>query len=225
MRRLGAFRDLRSDLPGDPASTYLPGNLSRCATIGGRLLSLPWCVSPQTRIVNRAGAGQGLSPESLPPDWRACGGGEGLPRQDRQASALAAPGEESCSCRSCCWQRDSRRCGPVPTGGRSDLDDPRVLDLSLWADLAARARCLATRRREATRACSTSSKEGRLGVISTGAQAPQEDARRVATRLRAGHRAPRRRAGDLGRVHMPVMVLASSRTRHPRRRRRRWRGS
>lgn len=215
---LGAFRDVRADLPGNPATTYLPGAVSLC-TIGGRLLSLPWYVTPQARIVNAAVLAEGgLTPESLPPDWRGLASAAKAFHAKTGKHLLSQPlGEESQLPIMLLSE------GLAPLRARADgrlesnLDDPKVLEyLALWVDLY---RSGAMPRDAATRGHAhllDLFQEGKLGVISTGPNFLKR-IRDVSPRVYESATVLPGAVGELGRVHMPVMVLAvSNRTRHPR---------
>lgn len=66
---LGAMKDLTGLLPGDPAGTFIPGAL-RLANIDGQLLALPWYLTTQAVLANRALlALGGLTPQTLPDTW------------------------------------------------------------------------------------------------------------------------------------------------------------
>ena len=215
---LGAFRDVRADVPGDPAAAYLPGAISLC-TIGGRLLSLPWYVNPQTRIVNAAVLAEGgLTPESLPPDWRGLAAAAKAFHATTGKHLLSQPlGEES----QLPIMLLAEGLSPLRAKGdgrlESNLEDPRVLEyLAMWVDLY---RSGAMPRDAATRGHAhllDLFQEGKLGVISTGPNFLKR-IRDVSPRVFEQATVLPGAVGALGRVHMPVMVLAVSyRTRHPR---------
>ncbi|MEI7658176.1 MAG: extracellular solute-binding protein [Phycisphaerae bacterium] len=215
---LGAFRDVRGDLPGDPATAYLPGAIALCA-IGGRLLSLPWYVNPQTRIVNKAVLAEGgLTPESLPADWLGLAAAAKAFHAKTGKHLFSQPlGEESQLPIMLLAE------GLPPLRARADgrlesnLDDPKVQAyLATWVDLY---RAGAMPRDAATRGHAhllDLFQEGKLGVISTGPNFLKR-IRDVSPRVFEQATVMPGAVGSLGRVHMPVMVLAvSNRTRHPR---------
>ncbi|MBS0198619.1 MAG: extracellular solute-binding protein [Planctomycetes bacterium] len=66
---LGAFREIGPDLPGDPQKQYLPGALSLCV-IRGQTLAVPWYVNPQALLVNTGLLAKGgLTVETVSPTW------------------------------------------------------------------------------------------------------------------------------------------------------------
>jgi putative chitobiose transport system substrate-binding protein len=215
---LGAFRDIRAELPGDPASTYLEGAINLC-TIGGRLLALPWYVNPQTRIINTALLAKGgLAADELPPDWRTlCT----LANQFHAATGdylFSQPlGEESqlpimllAEGLSPLRQRPDGRLA-------ADLTNQQVRDyLEGWVELY---RSGAMPREAATKGHShllDLYQDGKLAIISTGPNFLKR-IRDVSPKVYATTTVRPGAVGALGRVHMPVMVLAvSNQTKHPK---------
>lgn len=215
---LGAFRDIRADLPGDPATTYLPGALSLC-TIGGRLLALPWYVNPQTRIINTAVlARAGFDALKLPGDW--AGLMQLAPAFYRVAKnyLFSQPlGEES----QLPIMMLAEGLDPLKTraGGRlaANLSSEGVRTyLAQWVELY---RSGVLPREAATKGHAhllDLYQNGRVAIISTGPNFLNR-IRDVSPKVYATTTVQPGVVGALGRVHMPVMVLAvSSQTRLPR---------
>jgi ABC-type glycerol-3-phosphate transport system substrate-binding protein len=208
---LGAFADISSYTPGQPRDEYLPGALDLCY-VNGQLQALPWYVNPQTKIINeKVIEAGGLTVQSLPASW---GGLIAAAPAFKDATGnflFSQPlGEES--------QLPIMMLaeGHVPfreEAGRlvAALDTPAIRAyLQRWVDLF-QAGGLP---REAATTGHAHLLElyqnSRIGVISTGPNflgrirdtAPQVFA---TTTVREGA------LGALGRVHMPVMVLAVTR--------------
>lgn len=215
---LGAFRDIRADLPGDPAATYLPGALSLC-TIGGKLLALPWYVNPQTRIINtELLARASYDPLKLPGDWS--GIMEVAPRfrSLTQNYLFSQPlGEES----QLPIMMLAEGLEPLRArdGGRLAANlssEPVAAYLDRWVELY---RSGSLPREAATKGHAhllDLYQDGRVAIISTGPNFLNR-IRDVSPKVYATTTVQPGAVGALGRVHMPVMVLAvSGQTRLPR---------
>lgn len=215
---LGAFADISGSVPGDPRTTYLPGALDLCY-VGGRLQGLPWYVNPQTKIINTKVLAQGkLTPADIPPDW------SGLrllaPEFARRTGKhlFSQPlGEESQL--PIMMLGEGGRLVPLREGGKrgvqANINTPEAIEyLTSWVELF--------RSGGLPREAATSGhahlldlfQEGRVAIISTGPNFLKR-IRDVAPDVYTTTTVAPGLVGALGRVHMPVMVLAVSRsTRH-----------
>lgn len=215
---LGAFRDIRADLPGDPESAYLPGALSLC-TIGGKLLALPWYVNPQTRIINTKLLSQGgFDPTKLPADWSGLMELTPIFRRMTQSYLFSQPlGEESQlpimmlaeGLEPLRAREDGRLAANLSSAGVSTY-------LQKWVDLYQSG---GLPREAATKGHAhllDLYQDGRVAIISTGPNFLGR-IRDVSPKVYASTTVLPGAVGALGRVHMPVMVLAvSSQTVVPR---------
>ncbi len=208
---LGAFADITPYTPSSPRDAYLPGALGLCY-VNDQLQALPWYVNPQTKIVNEKviGAG-GLTISTLPASWSGLIAAAPSFKEKTGNFLFSQPlGEES--------QLPIMMLaeGHVPfreDSGRlvAALDTPAIRAyIQNWVNLYHSG----SLPREAATTGHAHLLElyqnSRIGVISTGPNflgrirdtAPQVFA---TTSVREGA------LGALGRVHMPVMVLAVTR--------------
>ncbi len=234
---LGAFREL-SDLPGDPREQYLESPLALCLLptdradggdaggrgsggggVGGRrLMGLPWYLTPQVSIVNRALLERGgITADGLPATWLGLLGRASEFRERTGRFLFSQPlGEES----QLLIMLMGEGISPLRSGEhgrpRAQLRTPEVLRfLGAWAS--------AYRSGALPRAAATTGhahlvdmyQRGQLGVISTGPSfvtrieksAPEIFADTV---VRPGT------TGSRGSAHVPVMPIAvSAQSRHP----------
>ncbi len=215
---LGAFRELRDDLPGDPRTRYIPGALEICE-LSGVIKALPWYLTPQARLVNTALIAQGgLGVQDVAVDWRGLASQATAFHEKTGAYLFSqALGEESqlpimlLGEGLVPFEEDER--GRL----RANLATPQIEEyLGLFVDLYRRG---ALPRDAATRGHAHLTdlyQEGRLAVINTGPNFVgriQQTAPEIygATDVLPGM------VGGLGRVHLPVMVLAvTTQSRHPR---------
>lgn len=215
---LGAFRDLEGDLPGEPRSRYIPGALEICE-LSGKIKALPWYLTPQARLANTALLAKGaVGIEELAVDWRGLAA-QAIAFRERTGAYLfsQALGEES--------QLPIMLLGEglVPFKEdeqgrlRASLATSEIEDyLGLFVDLYRRG---VLPRDAATRGHAHLTdlyQEGRLAVINTGPNFVgriQQTAPEIygATEVLPGM------VGGLGRVHLPIMVLAvTTQSQHPR---------
>lgn len=215
---LGAFRDIRGDLPGDPATTYLPGALSLC-TIGGRLLALPWYVNPQTRIMNTALLERAkFDPLKVPGDWRGLMDLAKNFKRQTGAYLFSQPlGEESQL--PIMMLAEGLEPLKATASGRLEANlssEPVRAYLSSWVELYQSG---SLPREAATKGHAhllELYQDGRVAIISTGPNFLKR-IRDVSPKTYATTTVQPGAVGALGRVHMPVMVLAvSSQTKAPR---------
>jgi len=220
---LGAFRDIGGDLPADPHTTYLAGALSLCE-IQDKLLGLPWYVNPQTKIINTHLLLQGgIKIEDLPADW------SGLIELARAFHTktgnylFSQPlGEES----QLPIMMLAEGVLPLRLQGEesdpearlvSNITSPQVAQyLSKWANLY---RSGAMPREAATKGHAhllDLYQDGKVAVISTGPNFLKR-IKDVSAKAYAQTSVREGAVGALGRVHMPVMVLAvTKQSKHPR---------
>jgi putative chitobiose transport system substrate-binding protein len=215
---LGAFRDIGNDLPADPAATYLPGALGLC-TIGKHLLSLPWYVNPQTRIINtdvlKAG---GIDAAHAPATWAEMMAAARAFHEKSGKYLFSQPlGEES----QLPIMMLAEGLAPLRTraDGRleSNMSSPEVKAyLAGWVSLY---RDGAMPREAATRGHAhllDLYQDGRVAIISTGPNFLRR-IKDVAPKAYSTTIVQPGAVGELGRVHMPVMVLAVTNTsKHPK---------
>lgn len=220
---LGAFRDIKADLPGDAHETYLAGALSLCE-IHGKLLGLPWYVNPQTKIVNTDLLLQGgITLEELPADWSGLVElAQGFHAKTGNYLFSQPLGEES--------QLPIMMLGegvlPLALQGEaqdpnarlvSNITSPHVVQyLSKWVNLY---RSGAMPREAATKGHAhllDLYQDGKVAVISTGPNFLKR-IKDVSAKAYAHTGVREGAVGALGRVHMPVMVLAvTKQSKHPR---------
>jgi ABC-type glycerol-3-phosphate transport system substrate-binding protein len=220
---LGAFRDIGGDLPADPETTYLAGALNLCE-IRGELLGLPWYVNPQTKIVNTVLLNEGgISIENLPAEWGGLVSRAKAFHEKTGNYLFSQPlGEES--------QLPIMMLaeGVVPLRMQGDANDPgaRLVSnitspevteyLSKWVTLY---RSGAMPREAATKGHAhllDLYQDGKVAVISTGPNFLKR-IKDVSVKAYAQTSVREGAMGALGRVHMPVMVLAvTKQSKHPR---------
>lgn len=220
---LGAFGDIRGDLPGDAEKTYLAGALNLCV-IRGDLLGLPWYVNPQTKIVNTVVLNEGgINIEDLPADWAGLVSlAESFHEKTGNYLFSQPLGEES--------QLPIMMLaeGVVPLRMQGDANDtdarlvsnvtsPEVSEyLSQWVALY---RSGAMPREAATKGHAhllDLYQDGKVAVISTGPNFLKR-IKDVSAKAYAQTGVREGAMGALGRVHMPVMVLAvTKQSKHPR---------
>jgi len=206
---LGAFRDISHLVPGDASERYLSGALALCR-IRGRLLALPWYVNPQARIVNtRLLAKGGLTVGTLARDWT------GLVAQAREFHARTGAylfsqplGEES--------QLPIMLLGEGLAPLRESADgslEPGMATasireyLSLFADLYHDGALPSDAATKGHAHLTEMFQDGRVAVISTGPNFVKR-IKDVSPTVYASTRVLPGATGALGRVHLPVMVLA-----------------
>lgn len=231
----GAFLDLADHLPSHDGSAderYLPGALSLCR-INGRLLGLPWYLTPHVRIVNEellgkiAGPdGRPMTADTMPGDWRSLASLAREFHAKTGAYLFSQPlGEESqlpimLLADGIPPLRDEvveGQAGQRTTRLRSDLTNPKVEEyLSLFVQLF---RDGAMPRDACTKGHAhlmEMYQEGRVAVISSG----PNFLRRIGDVAPAifAHTAVRGgMVGRLNRCHVPVMLLnVTSTSRHPK---------
>jgi len=205
---LGAFADITEKTPGSARERYVPGALGMCL-IGGRVMALPWYVNPQARIVNAELLERGgLDAATLAGDWRGLiAQAPEFKRRTGEYLFSQPLGEES--------QIPIMMLGEglVPLreeGGRlvADLMREEIVEyVRRWVG-AYREGWLP--REAATKGHAHLTElyqEGRLAVINTGPNFV-ERIRDVSPRVFGRTMVLRGAVGELGRVHMPVMVLA-----------------
>jgi len=207
---LGAFGDLTPNLPGNADDRYLAGALGLCR-INGRLLALPWYVNPQARLVNaQVLATGGLTPETLARNWL------GLAAQAREFKArtggflFSQPLGEESQLPIMLLSEGLPPLRPGPDGGLvSDILRPDIAAyLRVWTELY---RDGVLPREAATKGYAHLTEmfqDGRLGVINTGPNFV-ERVQRVSPRVFDQTVVLPGAVGALGRVHLPVMVLAA----------------
>lgn len=206
---LGAFRPIGADLPAGAEERYIAGAIGLCR-INGELMALPWYVNPQARLVNLALLAEGgLDESSLGRDWRTLLAQAAAFKERTGKFLFSQPlGEES--------QLPIMMLadGIVPlkeTGdGRlaADLRKPEVVEfVSMFVEAYSDGRLP---RDAATRGHAhllELYQEQKLAVINTGPNLLL----RIKDVAPAVHRQTRilpGTVGRLGRVHMPIMVLA-----------------
>lgn len=215
---MGAFTDMRPLLPGEAEDRYLPGALSLCS-IGGVLQGLPWYVNPQARLVNVGLlASGGLSAETLAGDWL------GLVAQARDFRARAGAflftqslGEESQLPIMLLAEGRPPLVASEDGRLRSAITSQSVRDyLERWVSLYQDG---ALPREAATRGhahLTEMYQNGRVAVISTGPNFLRR-VRDVSPTVFESTLVLPGVVGALGRVHLPVMLLAvTNQSRHPR---------
>ncbi len=205
---LGAFADISEKTPGSARERYVPGALGLCL-IGGRVMALPWYVNPQARIVNAELLERGgLSVGTLAGDWRGLKAQAGEFRRKTGEYLFSQPlGEES--------QIPIMMLGEglVPLreeGGRLVADLLRVEIVEYVRGWVGAYREGWLPREAATKGHAHLTElyqEGRLAVINTGPNFV-ERIRDVSPRVFERTVVLKGAVGELGRVHMPVMVLA-----------------
>ncbi len=211
---LGAFADLSAAVPGDPQATYLPGALDLCR-VGGRLQGLPWYVNPQTKIINVAVLKSGgLDPADIPPDWRGLVNlAESFHKRSGKYLFSQPLGEESQLPIMMLAEGGSLvpLCEGGPRGVKACIDQPQIAEyLSRWVNLY---RVGALPREAATTGHAhllELYQNQRVAIISTGPNFLKR-IKDVAPAAYASTTVAPGAVGALGRVHMPVMVLAVSR--------------
>jgi putative chitobiose transport system substrate-binding protein len=235
---LGAFRDIRGDVPGDPDATYLPNALALCrfsnyqgsSDEGGQgsgtqrepsLLGLPWYVNTQTLFANTELLERGLGPmwrTRLSTDWR---GLIALAREFKSNTGLflfSQPlGDESEVPQMLLSEGLAPLRASADGGIEPNLDGAETREfLQAWVDLYREG---LMPREAATKGHSHLTEmyqQGQLGLANTGPNFLKR-IRDVAPEIYAKTVVLPGMTGKLGRGHIPVMVLAvTTQTMHPK---------
>ena len=208
---LGALRDLRDVLPGDPKAVYLPGALSLCE-MRGQTLALPWYLTTQAVLANEDLLSKaGMSAATLPKTWREL--------REAARAYRAAVGDDGTYLFSVPLGHESDflmmlfsdGLRPLTVGAdgrlKSNLMDPAVVaGVKAWVELYREGALPREAATQGVQHLTDLYKRNRLAVINFGPNflnAIRQESPKVYEATRVGPAI----TGELGRGHIAVMVL------------------